>query len=269
MNSHGTKSELPLKHNRVFVIAILFVYAIPAIIFTIDTMISHGTNSTWKDLSVVIAGVAFFCVAMWGLVEEKIPFDTIGLTLTGIKEAVLLALVGWGIVVLAGYLVIVINNRDPGGLFYKSAPYILQYWVFVGVTEELLFRGYILTRLIKFWAARNKVLGQILAVVVASFLFATAHIPQRMYQVARGDMTLAGVLASVVLLSIVGIVFSYLFLRTKNIILVGLIHGAVIVPLIGVGEDAFLPVIIIAILYIESFLILKRGRLQRNLSKVR
>ena len=264
MDPRETKPELPVQDHRVCVMVILCAYAIPAIIFIIDTMISPGTNSAWKNLSVVIAGTAFFCLAVWGLQKDKVPFDTIGLTLAGIKDAVLLALVGWGVVALTGYLVTVIDHRDPGGLISKSVPYMLLYWIFVGIAEELLFRGYILTRLRQAWAARNHRSGKILAIAEASFLFATAHIPQRLYQVARGEMALAEVLASVVLLTLVGGVFSYLFLRTRNIILVGLIHGAVIVPLIGVGEDAFLPVIIIAILYIESFLFLKRRRMRRR-----
>jgi len=265
MNSREIDPQLPVKSYRVFVTVVVLAYAIPAAIFTLDALTSFGTNLAWKNLSVVLAGTAFFCLAMWGLRKERIPFDAIGLTLPRIKEAAILTLVGWAIVVLVNYLVIVLDHRNTEGLFSKPALYILQYWVFVGVAEEILFRGYILTRLMKTWAARNKVLGRILAVLVASFLFATAHIPQRLYQVARGDMTLAAVLANVVLLSIVGIVFSYFFLRTRNIILVGLIHGAVIVPLVGLGEDAFLPVIVVATLYIESFLFLQRKRLRRGL----
>jgi membrane protease YdiL (CAAX protease family) len=99
-------------------------------------------------------------------------------------------------------------------------------------------------------------------------LFATAHIPQRLDQVARGEMTLAAVAGGVVLLSVAGLVFSYFFLRTKNILLTGLIHGAVIVPLIGVGEDAFLPVVIVAVLYIEAYLFLRRRLLRRKLPQV-
>jgi membrane protease YdiL (CAAX protease family) len=238
-------------------------YAIPAILVVIPASTSLTTYLSWKG---VVAGIAFVCIAVWGLRKDKIPFAAIGLTLPKMKEAVILALVGWAIIVLANYFLIVVDRGDAEMLFGKPVLYILQYWIFVGIAEEVLFRGYMLTRLMNAWAARNKMLARIGAVAVASFFFATAHIPQRLVQVAQGDMTLAAVPVSVVGLSIAGITFSYLFLRTRNILWVGLIHGAVIVPLVGVGEDAFLPVIIVAILFTETFLFLQRRR-QKNLTE--
>ena len=265
INSRELEPQPFVKSRRVFIMVVIGVYAIPAVIFTLNALTAFDTSLAWKYFSVAVAGSSFFCLAMWGLRKERIPLKAIGLTLSGIREAVLLTVGGWAIVVLVNIFGKIIDHGNVAELLDKSVLYVLLYWIFVGVAEEILFRGYILTRLMKTWAARNNVLGKTLAVVVASFLFATAHIPQRVYQVASGDMTLAEVFGSVVLLSIVGIAFSYLFLRTKSIILVGLIHGAVIVPLVGFGEDAFLPVIILATLYIELFLFLRRIRSRRDL----
>lgn len=257
---HNREPGQPVRNCSVFLIVVVLAHAIPAFFVAITAMSSHQPPLIWKNMSVVLAGITIFGIAVWGLRKDKIPFDAIGLTLPKMKEAVILALAGWAIVVLANYVAIVVNHGDVEGLFGKSVLYILQYWLFVGIAEEMLFRGYVLTRLLNSWTTRNQVLGQIGAVAVASLLFATAHVPQRLYQVAKGDMTLTTALTSIVLLAIVGIAFSYLFLRTRNILLVGLIHGAVIVPLVGVGEDAFLPVIIVATLFTETFLFLRRRR---------
>lgn len=249
-------------------IVVLLAYTIPATFVAIRALTPFGSHPVWQNLSVVLAGPALCCIAVWGLWKDRIPLDAIGLTLPKLKEAVILALVGWAIVILAIYVLIVVDGGDSEGLFGKPVLYVLKYWSFVAIVEELLFRGYMLTRLMTAWAAGNRVWGRIGALVVASLLFATAHIPQRLDQVARGEMTLAAVAGGVVLLSVAGLVFSYFFLRTKNILLTGLIHGAVIVPLIGVGEDAFLPVVIVAVLYIEAYLFLRRRLLRRKLPQV-
>lgn len=255
---------LPETDRGAFIAVVLLVYAIPTILVASSALTSFGAPPVWQNLKVVAGGFAFFCIAVWGLHKEKIPFDDIGLTPPRMVEAVLLALAGWAVVVLVNYLVILVDRGDTGGLFGKPALYILQYWVFVGIAEELLFRGYILTRLMNVWTVRNKVFRRIGAVAVSSLLFATAHVPERLFQVIRGDMTLATVPASIVLLSIAGMVFSYYFLRTKNILWAGLVHGAMIVPLVGVVEDAFFPVVIVATIITEVFLFFQRRRLKKR-----
>jgi membrane protease YdiL (CAAX protease family) len=242
------------------IIVVLLAYAIPAILVARTALGLFGTHPAWKDLGVILGGIAMITIAVWGLRKDGIAFEAIGLSLPGIKEAIILAAVGWAVIVLASYVVLVAANSDSRTLFGKPVLYILQYWIFVGIAEEVLFRGYMLTRLMDAWTARNKVWGRLAAVAVSSLIFATAHIPQRLYQITRGEMTSGAVLTSVVLLSIVGIVFSYLFLRTGNVLLVGLVHGAVIVPLVGVSEDAFLPVVIVAAILIEVSLFLRRKK---------
>jgi len=260
-NSEQLKST---KDHTVFVIVVLLVYAIPVVFVAISTFTSFENNLIWKNLSGVLAGVAMMGIALWGLQKEKIPYGSIGLSLPILVEAIILAAVGWSIVVLGRYLLIVTNQGNASELFGKPAMYILKYWLFVGFAEELLFRGYILTRLVNAWTTRNKRLGEVLAITLASLLFATAHIPQRIQQVSRGELTPRMVVTSMVLLIFVGAVYAYFFLRTRNILFVGLIHGGVIVPLVGIGEDAFLPVVIVAAIYIEVYLFIKRWRKHRS-----
>lgn len=265
MNAPEAEPARPAKTWGVFLIVALLAYAIPATFVAIRALTDLGAQPLWQNLSLVVAGTALFCIALWGLWKDRIPFGAIGLTLPKLVEALLLALVGWAIVVLVLYVFLLLpNDSKAGELFGKSLLYVLKYWVFVAVAEELLFRGYMLTRLMDAWTARHRMLGGIGALAAANLLFATAHIPQRLYQVAEGEKTLGGVAGSVVLLFIAGLVFSYFFLRTKNVLLAGLIHGAVIVPLVGVGEDAFLPVVIVAALYIEAYLFLRRKILQKR-----
>jgi membrane protease YdiL (CAAX protease family) len=246
MIPQDTEQLQSTKNHAVFVIVVLLVYAIPVVFVVISAFTSLDNNLVWKNLSGILAGAVMMGIALWGLQKEKIPFESIGLSPSLIKEALILAVVGWSIVVLGRYLIIVMNHASISELFGKPALYILRYWFFVGIAEELLFRGYILIRLMNAWRTRNQRLGQIMAIVLTSLLFATAHIPQRVHQVFKGELTHRMVFTSIVLLTIVGIVYSYFFLRTRNILLVGLIHGGVIVPLVGASEDTFLPVVIVA-----------------------
>jgi membrane protease YdiL (CAAX protease family) len=265
--SHESKSVEVSINNRVFMSVLALTCIIPVALFTITGLASLDTNPILKYLRVIVAAIMLFGIAVWGLRKEHISFDAIGLNLQNLREAILLIFAGWAIMTAVKYLAVVAGRGNTMELFNSSPLSIVQQWVFVGIAEEVLFRGYILTRLAKIWATSHKAVGLISAVAVSSLLFATAHIPQRLYQVTQGEMALAEVLGGVIVLLIPGIVFSYLFLRTKNILLVGLIHGSINVPLVGIGEDAFLPLIIVIIPYIEAFLFLKRRRLRGTISE--
>ena len=120
-----------------------------------------------------------------------------------------------------------------------SPSLIFEQWLFVGITEEFLYRGYLLTRVLRCCESLPKPLATVLAVVLSSAVFATAHIPASLSRQAQG-VSLQGIeslLSYVAFVFVAGLVYAYFFLRTRNIILVGLLHGGWNAPLVGQQND--------------------------------
>ncbi len=65
------------------------------------------------------------------------------------------------------------------GLFRIKTSEILKHWLFVGLSEELWFRGYILTKLKQIFSGKGKRRSIAASMVVSSIIFALIHIPQR------------------------------------------------------------------------------------------
>lgn len=86
--------------------------------------------------------------------------------------------------------------------------------LFVGITEEIVFRGYILNSLL----VR---MNQYFAIAISSFLFLFIHFPVWFHSGVLVSNIISGAFIQILVLSIV---FSYSFIKSKNIIVPILIH---------------------------------------------
>ena len=93
---------------------------------------------------------------------------------------------------------------------------ISAFFTFIGslITEELAFRGYLITRLSK--------LGAMKALLLSSFLFGIWHIPPSILLLGSGVIRTAIYAFNIFLL---GILFGYLFLESKSLIPSSIFHG--------------------------------------------
>jgi membrane protease YdiL (CAAX protease family) len=86
----------------------------------------------------------------------------------------------------------------------------------VGFSEEIVWRGYVQSRLIRWIGTRR-------GIVLAATIFALFHVPQRVLAGVVGvDLVL-----QVVAVAFLGVAFGVLQASTRNVALPGIVHTAV------------------------------------------
>jgi len=96
------------------------------------------------------------------------------------------------------------------------------------VTEELAFRGYIMQRLMY--------LGKLKALIISGLIFGIWHIPVDLIHFKE---QVEVIIVYTVNISCLGIIFGWLFLRSKSLIPPAIAHGiwnALEYPLLGIGD---------------------------------
>lgn len=116
---------------------------------------------------------------------------------------------------------------------WKIGAQIVSAWFFVGLGEEVLFRGYFLAGFRHYFTQRTSRRRTILASVLVSAFFSLWHLPVRISWLLSGELDAVTLVVSLIMLFLLGIGFAYLFVQTRNIALVGLVHGVMDYPLIG------------------------------------
>ena len=138
------------------------------------------------------------------------PLKSVGITRTNLWQS---AVIGMGLALLMFYF-------QSGGLLAKLRSLELRhgislvYFAFVGFEEEILFRGYLQTRLIT-W------LGKWQGWLLASVIMAVGHIPLRM--VIEGKDLGNAFIDSCGLIP-ASIFFGFIMLRTKNVLAPAIAH---------------------------------------------
>ncbi len=204
----------------------------------------------------------FFVLAFWGMKQSQIR-----LTFSGSKVLMALA------VTLASWLLYAVIISTTGIIrlpeemavlrsieAWKVWAQILSTWVFVGIGEEVLFRGYFLNKLLalyQFKAVKNVTL---VAVAVSSAFFSVWHLPVRLFSLINGEMGIGLILLSLVMLFLLGAGFAWLYLRSGSILLVGLVHGLNDYPLIGKDSQLSFIILIAAIGLVEFFRLVEHRR---------
>lgn len=197
--------------------------------------------------------LVFIGLAVWGLRREHIALP-VTLRLAG--QALLITLIGWGVFAL---LMQIIGLADLNVEFaalknlpaWKIALQVLSTWFFVGMGEEVLFRGYFLNAFYTHFASGSGRRRWTNAVLLSSAFFALWHLPARTTELLSGGLDWATLLLSLAVLFLLGAGFCVLYLRSGNILLVGLVHGLMDYPLIGKDTQLTFFILLAAIACVE------------------
>lgn len=210
----------------------------------------------------VVFGLILLSIAVYVIKKEGITFTSIGLSPKKGMEAISLIVATW---ILFSIVLKVILGVE-GGLWNegRSIQIILTQWLIVGLGEELLFRGYILIYFFSFFASLSKTTKYGTALCLSTLIFVIWHIPQRLWGLDQSlqNFDPGQVIASLIPLFFFGLLMCYLFIRTLNIILTGLMHGCWNTPLIGMQND-LMPMVILIIL-IETTIAFRKIRNKRK-----
>lgn len=156
----------------------------------------------------------------------KLNISNIGLKKGKIVNAILLVLVMWAAIELLNICAQLLISKKL----------ILYYgWNKVGASrmlglfidqifgsalfEEIAFRGFLLVQICKKFRARKRSI--IYGIVISQLLFSLIHIPNRIYS----GFSLLEIVLSLIFISLIGILFSIIYLRTDNLFISIGIHA--------------------------------------------
>lgn len=242
---------------KIFVGVLVSLYVLPFFLFK-NVASLLGDNSTLKYLVTVFFGVFLYVLAFVAIKRDGIALDSIGFSAKKFRQAAMLILVGWGVFASLIIPLNVLVARESIWASFESSPLaIVKQWLFVGLAEEVLVRGYILIKLLGYLRKLSRIWRTGLALILANVIFATAHLPR---MALMQNLDLPVIAKDLTLLFIAGIAFSYFFLRTRNVILAGFIHGSLSAPPVGVQGDHFPILVFMAVVEIYLFFERRQSR---------
>jgi len=219
---------------RVFLVALAGTLLLPLVLFEL-VLAFPALRQSLGPWVTYLSSAGIMALAWWALSREKLPLAAIGWTLPRFLQAVVGILVGWA---LWGAVLMGLRLLRPEAQWHigiTSPRSIITYWLFVGLGEEMIFRGYIFIWLARFFQARGKH-GVVWGMILSSLLFALAHIPQRILvlQMAPWDRAM---LLSLGMVFLLGLYQAWIFYRSGNIFWAGFVHGGGDAPLLSFGAQ--------------------------------
>jgi membrane protease YdiL (CAAX protease family) len=261
-NTIEAPNPKPLWKTFIPLIAALFLLTVVLICFIWPP--SQG-NGVALYLETIISNILLGGMVFWAIKRDRISREQLGFSYGKLREALIMFIIAWVVILAIAILIILTAAENKNVASYFNSPWdILEQWLFVGMAEELFFRGYVLTRLLHSFRHLTKSRGICAAVVCSSVLFAVWHIPNFLYRQSHGtlDPGIGVLLLSLGYVFICGLLFSYIFLRTRNIIFCGLFHGSGNAPLVTnmTGDWKLIIPSLVFIAVIETAQLIKRRR---------
>lgn len=244
------------------VLAIIMVVALilPIPFFTaIQLFHLNGLPAYFLQLALYLL---FYLLAFWGLKRERI---SLAITARKLLETIGCLLVSWLLFVLFLHISGIAKLPEEiqtliNAPAWKIGAQILSTWFFVGMAEDLLFRGYFLASFQRYFTRGENRRRTITAILITSIFFSLWHLPSRIIWIVSGEANIPLLLLSLFVLFILGIGYAYLFIRTQNILLVGLVHGLMDFPLIGQETQLSFNILLAAIGYVEIARLMKKEK---------
>ncbi len=248
---NSVKPEIRSKGKVVLAITITLTVILTILFWaTIKIFQLQGLTLYFAQLGLYLLFILF---AWWGIQQEQV---TLSFTKWRIVEALAWSLVGWLIFVLLIQLLGLVQfptvflalQNTP---IWKIGLQILSTWFFVGLGEELLFRGYFLKGFWRHFTLETDRRRMLKAVLLTSIFFSLWHLPVRIIEVISGELDWFTLLISLLVLFLLGLGFAYLFIRSGNLLLTGLVHGLMDYPLVGKETQLSVVILLVAIGCVE------------------
>jgi membrane protease YdiL (CAAX protease family) len=205
-----------------------------------------------------------FLLALRGLRQEQI---TLPINARRILEALIGTLVSWLFFLLFIQLLGLAKLPEEfqalqNSPVWRTGAKVLSTWFFVGIGEEVLFRGYFLQAVLQHFTSGTTRRRKVAASLLVSAVFSIWHLPNRILWLMSGEIDLVLFLISLFVLFLLGLGYTYLFVRSENILLAGLVHGVSDFPLVGMQTQMTPILLLVAIGYVEITHLIARRKLQ-------
>ncbi len=132
--------------TAIFFAVIAVTYLLPVALFAVASLLPFSSTTLFKYLFTAIGSLVTLAIALFAIRNDTVSLGEIGWSQEGLRQALKILAIGWG---LWAVLVVSINFKMGYPLrenFESPLPKIIVQWLFVGIAEEVLFRGYILRR---------------------------------------------------------------------------------------------------------------------------
>jgi membrane protease YdiL (CAAX protease family) len=176
----------------VLMVVIQVIIMVPMILAIGISHIYSLLTDPWALLFFSFAEVGFIIPPVWYIRNKGISIKSLGVKhFASIRDAGLGLAVGvvmLGANIFISWLITMIVpglGQDQGSIFYPPTDSSLYLWlglwvftmfVFVGFTEELMFRGYLQRRLEILYRTKQSKNYKLIALVITSFIFAVVHL---------------------------------------------------------------------------------------------
>lgn len=195
----------------------------------------------------------FYLLAFWGMRSNGIRLQWNG-KLVGCS--LLVVLLSWLLYVLVMSVFGLVDLRQDARALasmplWKIAAQIVSTWFFVGMAEEVLFRGFFLKKFLSWFEVRRSGHALLWAVITSSAFFSLWHLPVRLFSLVNGDLSPGLLLLSLAVLFALGAGFAWLYLRSGSVLLVWLVHGLMDYPLLGGNAQLGFIILLAAIGLVE------------------
>lgn len=228
----------------------------------VPLVLKYAGNPTWQPLLLNIFYALFFGVlAVYAIRFDHLPVTGLGIGAVKVREASWIIIIGW--VVLFAILIPV--NLNGIGIVYWDPISIIGQWFFAAMAEELFFRGYLQTQLPNNLKKIGRPWDVVISIIITNFIFATIRLPSLVWSIglSADTISISNLVLSVFVYFLVGLVFSYMYYRTQNLVLLGLIHGGWSTQ----AADSIIKEIVylvIFILVIEAYLAIRNLRTRKE-----
>ncbi len=200
---------------------ILYIILIAEYIFMGKIFVYKGADISEYFIFFVTAFFALLTVALVGLlcVVHKQKFDTVGFSKTHWIKSFKLGMFLFVIVIMGGLIRYLFFHGTVRSDIPRIFMRIIYFLFFIGFTEEVVFRGYIGTRLYGFFTSKG------LSIVITGILFSLMHVPfQAMVaQVAPLEYIMIN-WSNLISISIMHIGFQWLYSKHNSIVAPTILH---------------------------------------------
>jgi membrane protease YdiL (CAAX protease family) len=202
----GTTPELARRHALVALVVLLIAQGIGAALFIWD---SRSPHFEWYPVGPLVSAVTHW-VSPFIVVSfvERRDWRSLGLEIPRGKLAVYCLYAFAGLVVPG-----IVTGPDR-----ELLTGFVEQVVYIGVPEELFFRGYVTSRLLD-WLGRRK------ALALSALIFGLAHVLSRVSQ--RGFRYPLHLVEVFVDTALAGLLFGFIYLRAKSIVPGSILHTSI------------------------------------------
>ena len=251
MSLEKTETAKTPSSSLTLIIVLIVAFLYPTALYSLRSL-ANLTNPTTLYFLTIFSAIVLGGTAIWGLKRDGISKEELGLNLRKYLQAVILLGITWILfavfyLLTAGYL-----DFNP----YFNLAEVVQQWLLVAMAEELLFRGYLLNRFMHSFQNLPSTWTAISAVTLTSAIFAAYHLPVRLFN----HFTFAQTLISMALLFLIGLINATIFLRTRNLVFTGLVHGSWNVPPFGTQGDFIIVILYAIVIEAARFIQTRRNK---------